>query len=307
MSNALPTRTTATKPYELQSEAPMSAGRRQALAVMTIGPGYFHTIGATLIAGRDVTDRDDAAGEAVAIVNTRLASTVWPGQDAVGKRLWLLGRDAPGAWLTVVVVSNIAQNDPTLQQVNPVIYVPYRQNPSRFMWVYARTHTPAAGLAPLVRREMASLDPDPPDFDPQPCGSAVRELSRRRDQRRGVRGVRRDRPASGGRRTLCRRRACGRPAHAGDRHQDGAWRERPRDPRAHLRAGHGAGRHRARDRHRGCPRADAGARVPARSCIARRPDRVCRGIHDFDRLRGAGMSGSRRALRIDPVIALRHD
>src|SRR5262249_40597527 len=53
----------------------------------SILPGYFKTIGATLIEGRDFTDRDDASHQHVAIVDDALAQHSWPGQDPLGKKL----------------------------------------------------------------------------------------------------------------------------------------------------------------------------------------------------------------------------
>ena len=52
-----------------------------------VGPGYLKAIGARLVAGRDITERDDERAARVAIVNTTMAAHYFPRGDAVGHRL----------------------------------------------------------------------------------------------------------------------------------------------------------------------------------------------------------------------------
>jgi predicted permease len=158
-------------PYEIPGSpstvVPEKGQGRPRLPVLTIGPGYFRTLGADVRAGRDFNDHDGASGVPVAIVNERLASSVWPGEDALGKRLRLFAGNAPGPWLTVVgVASNIIQNDQTRQKFDPLVYLPYRQKPLATMWVIARTGVPPGSLATAFRREIQSLDPDLPMYGP---------------------------------------------------------------------------------------------------------------------------------------------
>ena len=69
---------------------------------------------------------------------------------------------APGPWLTVVgVASNIVQ-DATRQRQAPIIYRPFRQQPSPGMWVFARTAVAPGSLAPALEREVLQADPDLP-------------------------------------------------------------------------------------------------------------------------------------------------
>jgi predicted permease len=65
----------------------------------SILPGYFQTIGATLIEGRDFTDADDATRQHVAIIDDALAKQNWPGQDPLGRRLNI--SDSPKRLLSI--------------------------------------------------------------------------------------------------------------------------------------------------------------------------------------------------------------
>ena len=92
-------------------------------------------------------------------MNQRFANAYWPGEDPLGKRLRLFAGDAPNPWLTVVgVVSNIVQNDANRLDFEPLMYVPYQQQPANSMWVIVRARRARETIANTVRREIQALD-----------------------------------------------------------------------------------------------------------------------------------------------------
>jgi predicted permease len=162
IGSAMPTSRLQGTPYELAGAPPVDEQRRPTVSVLSIEPAYFETLGAA-IRGRAFNAFDGASGMPVAIVNQRFASHAWPGESALGKRLRLFQGTTPGAWLTVTgVVSNILQSSATLQAFDPVVYLPYRQAPTRALWVFARTRVAPGSLVPAVRREVQALDADLP-------------------------------------------------------------------------------------------------------------------------------------------------
>jgi ABC-type antimicrobial peptide transport system permease subunit len=97
----------------------------------------------------------------VVIVNERFASASWPGEDPVGKRLRFFTGTTPEPWLTVVgMVSNIVQNDPTAQRLDPLVYRPFQQQPATIMFVLARTRVPPGSLVRMFQREVQAIDAD---------------------------------------------------------------------------------------------------------------------------------------------------
>jgi putative ABC transport system permease protein len=81
------------------------------VASMVVGPGYFRTMRARILGGRDFSDADGPATVPVAVVNERFARTYWPGDDPLDKRVRLMEGSNPGPWLSVMgVASNIAQD-----------------------------------------------------------------------------------------------------------------------------------------------------------------------------------------------------
>jgi putative ABC transport system permease protein len=158
MANSIPAWGSEKYGYEIAAEAPVEDSRRPRVSVLVITPNYFRILGATVLSGRDFKNTD-GTGIPVAIVNQRLAVKIWPGQDPLGKRLRLFNRTGPEEWLTVIgVVSNILQDDPTRQEFGPLVYLPNRQKPQPSLWALARTRIPPLELRDPFRREVVAID-----------------------------------------------------------------------------------------------------------------------------------------------------
>ena len=165
LADSLPGLSTGRLPYELAGSPSEDEQRRPTLFVIAITPEYFRTVGAAVISGRDFNDFDRASAAPVALVNERFAREHWPGVDPLGKRLRLFdfyGRNAD-AWQTVVgVTSNIVQKayggSVSSESLGEVIYVPYRQRPPAFTNILALTRVPPGSLAVSVWREIQAID-----------------------------------------------------------------------------------------------------------------------------------------------------
>lgn len=165
-------------PYELAGAPPASdrpGVQRPKLSTLIISPDYFRTVGASVLAGRDFGNADGPSGSPVAIVNQRFASKFWPGENPLGKRLRLLDGTEP--WRTVVgVASNIVQDDREGQQNGPLLYVPFRQNPQATMSILALTRVPPASLSTAIRSQIQALYPDLPVYGPFPLTANLRGM-----------------------------------------------------------------------------------------------------------------------------------
>jgi putative ABC transport system permease protein len=125
-----------------------------------ITPGYFQTMGVPVLAGRSVAEQDAATAAPVILVNQATAKRYWPGEDPVGKRVQF---NDPGTqpWMTVIgVVANI-RNDLS-EMPKDEIYVPYTQADSHFMVLAVRTAGDPLSIASAVREQIAALDQDQP-------------------------------------------------------------------------------------------------------------------------------------------------
>jgi len=132
----------------------------------SILPGYFGTIGATLLHGRDFTEADDAAHEHVIIIDDLLARELWPDGDAIGKKLNIT--DSPSGpyqfqrdWAVVVGVVRHIQCHSLTAIVRPQIYVPFQLAP-RPMAIVVRTAGTVSGLTNSARKQVALLNKNMP-------------------------------------------------------------------------------------------------------------------------------------------------
>ena len=107
-------------------------------------------------------ERLDGIERAAAVVNAALAARVFPGEDAVGKRVRFASGSPDQPWMTIVgVVGNIRHA--SLEEVpKPELYITYRQGPPVVPFLVIRTTGDAADLAAPVRQAMRELGANPP-------------------------------------------------------------------------------------------------------------------------------------------------
>ncbi|MEZ5366326.1 MAG: ABC transporter permease [Bryobacterales bacterium] len=160
LADTLPAWGAATHPFELEGAESTDDERRPRVGAVRVSPDYFSTLGAPMQSGRTIQTADGEAGPAAALVNQRFAQMHWPGAEPIGKRLRLWSDGAPGPWLTVVgVAPNIVQNDATRQRFDPLVYTPYRSQTPQAMWVLIKTSGAASALANPFRQELQQIAP----------------------------------------------------------------------------------------------------------------------------------------------------
>jgi predicted permease len=152
-----------------------------AVSSVRVGGRYFETLGLRLVQGRAFATDDAAAGRAVAIVNQRFATLFFPGEDPLGRRIRLDRPDAAdnGAaapWLTIVgVVQTLPQLMPGGLSPEAVAFAPFRAEPGsmRVVSLLVRGRSGTSGDVKLVRDEIRALDPDLPLFAVQTLDEVV--------------------------------------------------------------------------------------------------------------------------------------
>jgi putative ABC transport system permease protein len=166
LASRVPTGGSSFFPYELAGVPPVDEKHRPMLSALIVSPGYFRTMGTAMLSGREFNDFDGSAGISSVIVNLRFASQHWPGENPLGRRLRVFDGNKPGVWRTVVgVAPNIVQNGALRQ--DPLAYLAYRQNPTGNMEVMARTRVPPGRLVNAFRRKVQEIDSDLPVLGPR--------------------------------------------------------------------------------------------------------------------------------------------
>jgi len=143
--------------------------RPQALA-RSVTPGYFKAMGIPLLSGRLFADTDTAQSPAVVVVNQALARRFLPGASAVGGRLAMDQRAGVGE---IVGVVGDVKADRVDREDWPTLYSPHAQAPTASMTLVVRGSGVPMGLAAAVRKEVAELDHDQPVADVRPMEEVV--------------------------------------------------------------------------------------------------------------------------------------
>jgi putative ABC transport system permease protein len=172
--------------YYWKEGAPPEAQNTVMADLRSILPGYFQTIGAALIAGRDFTESDDAAHQHVAVIDDVLARQLWPGADALGKKLSV--SDSPGGpfqferdWVVVVGVVRHVQYHSLTAIVRPQIYLPFQLAPRPNMAIVIRTGGSASDIAAAARKQVSLVSKDMAVSQVEPLSQLVaRALSESR-------------------------------------------------------------------------------------------------------------------------------
>ncbi len=156
-----------------------AAGEQPLAQVTAVSPDFFRALGMRLQKGRTFTESDDGAN-LVAVVDETLVRRVWPGQDAIGKRV---GIGRPAQWATVVGVVGAVKTDSFDSPDASHLYFSAYQRSNVAMTVFLRTAAEPAGMTEALRREVQAVDPDLPVFGTRTMEEVVaRSFAQRRFQ-----------------------------------------------------------------------------------------------------------------------------
>lgn len=155
-------------PYQLEGQPPADPNNQSFTAGLIIGADYFRVMQVPVRRGRAFNESDGIGGTPDVIVNESFAAKAWPGEDPIGKCLRLTPKGTPQRSLTVVgLVPDIQQNFQRPLDRAPMIYLPYAAEPQRATVLVARTVVPPATLGEPFRKEVQNLDENLAVYDVQ--------------------------------------------------------------------------------------------------------------------------------------------
>ncbi len=128
-----------------------------------VDPGLFRTLRIPIVRGRGLTEADDEAAPRVAIISQAMAERFWPEQDPVGKRFRI--RDPKNPLLEVIGVARNAKFVSPTPEAEPYFYIPLAQNYTAPMTLQVRSSLPPERLAGELQQQIHGLAPDLPLYD----------------------------------------------------------------------------------------------------------------------------------------------
>jgi len=168
----------ASRDFTIEGRPTEDAGVPENANFRIVSSAYFQTMGIRLLRGRGFSELDGPDAPHSAVINDTMARLYWPSGDALGHRIYLgreygrreafSGTDTTDAALTIVgVVSDVKQTRVIETPVRQEIYLPLAQrpNPPRIMAVLVRGRLSPSQLTPAIRGAIHSLDPEQPLFD----------------------------------------------------------------------------------------------------------------------------------------------
>ena len=157
---------------------------------MDVTPGYFEAMGISMVRGRRFDERDNETAPRVVIVDERLAKHFWPNSDPIGRRMFqpsdfkdLQKVDEHTVWLTVVGVARTLRYEHLDDSGGTVgaYYFPVAQEPDSTLTFALKTTGDSDSAVRALRAEILRLDPDLAVFDVHTMSERMDlSLSRRR-------------------------------------------------------------------------------------------------------------------------------
>jgi putative ABC transport system permease protein len=139
-------------------------GQEPYASFRSVSNSYFRMMQIPILRGREFSIQDSTKGQPVVAVNETFAARFWPGEDPIGKRMRFSGTPEERPWQTVVAVVGNVRNQ--LELPGPAeMYFPLRQQTRRTMALVVRTATEPRSLAESVRAQVVALDRDLPTFE----------------------------------------------------------------------------------------------------------------------------------------------
>jgi putative ABC transport system permease protein len=165
--------------FEIESRTASTAEQPTHFGGGGVGLDYFRLLGTPIKQGRAFNSADTAQAPRVVIINEAMARRYFPGEDPLGQRFRLGPKDD---WATIVGIAGQAKGggvEPDMLQLQ--LFFPYAQQPSASLFLLVRTELDPARLIPALKSQVWSLDVQLPIKEIQTAEAIVGEaLSRQR-------------------------------------------------------------------------------------------------------------------------------
>jgi putative ABC transport system permease protein len=133
-----------------------------------VTPGYFEAMGLTVLRGRALDERDRTDAPGAVVINRTMAERYWPGQDPLGTRFMLGGNAGPG-WVTIVGIAGDVRHGSLADPPTSQMYLSHAQfrfwnggSVVRSLTLVVRANGDPAALGAAVRGALGAVDPRVP-------------------------------------------------------------------------------------------------------------------------------------------------
>ena len=167
--------------FSIVGNPPLPPGKSTTADYTTASPGYFHVMRIPLLRGRLFSERDSPSDPNVAIISETLARRYFPNQDPIGRQMRFGFPPDGNVPREIVGVVGDVRDVALSQKPGPMMYVPFAQAPLYGGEVVVRSSLPVSSVAAAIRQAVHSIDRDLPVTDVEPVPEAIgQSISRER-------------------------------------------------------------------------------------------------------------------------------
>jgi putative ABC transport system permease protein len=157
--------------FEIEGRSPHSKSDAPTTDFVAISPNYFHVMQVPLLRGREFSDADSESGPKVCAISSSLAQQLFPNENALGQRI-LIGYPANSAREIVGIVGDVKDSDLSARQ-STQIYVPFVQNPFWAADIAVRVHGNPSALSGTLREQIRAIDSALPVAEVRPMAEVI--------------------------------------------------------------------------------------------------------------------------------------
>jgi len=155
----------ATFAFSIVGNPPLPPGKSTTADYATVSPGYFHVMRIPLLRGRFFSEQDSPSNPRVAIVSETLARRYFPNQDPIGRQMRFGFPPNGNVSREIVGVVGDVRDVALSQKPGPMMYVPFAQAPLYGGEVVVRSSLSVSNVAASIRQAVHSIDKELPVTD----------------------------------------------------------------------------------------------------------------------------------------------
>ncbi|HXZ19410.1 MAG TPA: ABC transporter permease [Candidatus Acidoferrales bacterium] len=146
--------------FDIVGSPALAAGSSRTADYAAVSPEYFQVLGIPLLAGREFDDGDVMSAPRVTLISQALARAYFPHEDPLGKQLrFAFGADSDAPRIIAGIVGDVRDVSPGAEP-GPMVYVPFAQSPFPGSDILVRSSLDVSAVVAAIRRDVAQMDPD---------------------------------------------------------------------------------------------------------------------------------------------------
>jgi putative ABC transport system permease protein len=157
--------------FAIEGRPPRTKSESPTADFVAISPNYFHVMQVPLLRGREFSDADSESAPKVCVISSSLAQQLFPNESALGRRI-VIGYPADAAREIVGLVGDVKDSDLAARE-SAQIYVPFVQNPFWAADIAVRAHGNPSALSGALREQIRAIDSALPVAEVRPMADVV--------------------------------------------------------------------------------------------------------------------------------------